>query len=450
MTTARVWTRKFDSDMTMFILIVASIVTLVVETSLARLYIFLYPGPQSLQFNMLLFGSGIIIFSLSHTLILVNIRKRLKGLFKSSQHTLKAVFQIIAIVQFILSGLLVLVLFQILIDLSYKTSLIIGIVGISYISGIFNIAILSERFIRWIHSGRSYISLLFGFATFSILLNTIITLIFIVTVLQTQPNDIGWHIGILSATFTSFNETLRQLYSISFIIAYVITWFATVTVLRSNSYRLGKVKFWAFVILPLLYIIGEFQILILPLLSEFRSADPVTFTIVYTLIFNTIKFAGAFFFGIGFWSMARKIQQKSLKSFLNISAYGLILLFVTNQATLLLNTLFPPLGLMTACFVGLSSFLLLVGTYSAAVSVSNDARIRKAIRSSVETESHLIGDIGDAEMQMTLNAKVFSMMNKLQRRLQKDTQVDSSLTDEDIKNYTNQVIQELIQRKKTK
>lgn len=148
--------------------------------------------------------------------------------------------------------------------------------------------------------------------------------------------------------------------------------------------------------------------------------------------------------------MARKIQQKSLKSFLNISAYGLILLFVTNQATLLLNTLFPPLGLMTACFVGLSSFLLLVGTYSAAVSVSNDARIRRAIRSSVETESHLIGDIGDAEMQMTLNAKVFSMMNNLQKRLQEDTQVESSLNDDDIKNYTNQVIQELIQRKKSK
>jgi len=91
--TARVWTGKFDSDVTMFILIVASIVTLVIETSLARLYIFLYPGPQSLQFNILLFGSGIIIFSLSHTLILVNIRKRLKGLFKTSSHKLQTVFR---------------------------------------------------------------------------------------------------------------------------------------------------------------------------------------------------------------------------------------------------------------------------------------------------------------------------------------------------------------------
>ena len=447
MMTPKAWKSKLHSDTIMFILIVVSIVTLVLETTLARLYIFLYPGPQSLQFNTILFATGIIIFSLSHSLILVNIRKRLKGLFKTSQHTLKLVFQFISIVQFVLSGLLILVLFQILIVLSYKTSLIIGIVSISYISGIFNLIILSERFIRWIHSGRSYVSLLFGIATFSILLNTIFTLMFIVGVLLTQTNDIGWHIGIMNATFSSFNDTLKQFYSVSFIISYVVTWFATVTVLHTYSYRLGKVKFWAFAILPLLYIIGEFQVFILPLLSEYRSADPVAFTVTYTLIFNTIKFGGAFFFGIGFWSMARKIEQKSLKSFLIISAYGLILLFVTNQATLLLNTLFPPLGLMTACFVGLSSFLLLVGTYSAAVSASNDVRIRKAIRSSVEKESQLIGHIGDAELRMTLNAKVYSMMNKLPKRLQKDTQVESSLTDEDIKNYTNQVIQELIQRK---
>ena len=163
-----------------------------------------------------------------------------------------------------------------------------------------------------------------------------------------------------------------------------------------------------------------------------------------------IKIAGAFFFGIGFCYMARRIQQKSLKSFLNISAYGLILLVVTNQAIVLLNTLFPPLGLMTACFVGLSSFLLLVGTYSAAVSVSNDVKIRKVIRNSIEKESELIGDIGDAELDMELRAKVFSMMDKLSRRLQEDTQVESSLTDEYIKDHTTKVIQEVIRRKVSK
>ncbi len=51
---------------------------------------------------------------------------------------------------------------------------------------------------------------------------------------------------------------------------------------------------------------------------------------------------------------------------------------------------------------------------------------------------------------MELRAKVFSMMDKLSRRLQEDTQVDSSLTDENISDYTNKVIQEVIRRKVSK
>jgi hypothetical protein len=51
---------------------------------------------------------------------------------------------------------------------------------------------------------------------------------------------------------------------------------------------------------------------------------------------------------------------------------------------------------------------------------------------------------------MELRAKVFSMMDKLSRRLQEDTQVESSLTDEDIKDYTTKVIQEVIRRRVSK
>ena len=292
--------------------------------------------------------------------------------------------------------------------------------------------------------------MLFGLAIISILVNILFTVSFVVGVLLTLPNDTTWHLGSLGVASTDIYKTFQPLYSASFVASYIITWFATVIVIHTQSHRLGKAKFWALVILPLLYIVGEFQTFILPLLSEYRSADPAGFTIIYTLVFSMIKVAGAFFFGIGFWFMARKIEQKSLKSFLNISAYGLILVFVTNQATVLLNSQFPPLGLMTACLVGLSSFLLLVGTYSAAVSVSNDVSIRKAIRQSVQKESELVGDIGEAELDMELRAKVTAMMDKLSTRLREDTQVESSLTEEDIKNYTNQVIQEVIHRKYSK
>ncbi len=265
--------------------------------------------------NIVLFAAGIIIFLFSHLLILLSIRKRLKSLFGASPHRLKFLFRFVTIIQFILSGLLILALFQILIDSSYKTSLIMSVVIISYLSGIINLSILAERFVRWILRNRSYVSLLFGFTTFSILINTIFTIIFVVGVLSTQPDEIRRHIGLLTAIFSDFYHTYALLYSVSFILSYLVTWFATVTVLHSHSNGLGRARFWELVLLPLLYIVGEFHPLILPVLAQYRSSDPVTFTIIYTLIFSMIKIAGAFFFGIGFWSMARKIQQKALKVF---------------------------------------------------------------------------------------------------------------------------------------
>jgi hypothetical protein len=259
--------------------------------------------------NIGLFVAGIIIFLFSHLLILSSIRKQLKGLFGTSPHRLKLLFRFVTITQFILSGLLILALFQILVNSSYKTSFIISIVIISYLSGIINLSILAERFIRWILRNRSYVSLLFGFATFSILINTIFTIIFVVGVLSNQPDEIRRHIGLLTAVFSDFYRTYSQLYSVTFLISYLVTWFATVTVLHSHSNKLGRARFWALVLLPLLYFVGEFYPLILPLLAQYRSSDPVTFTIIFTLIFSMIKIAGAFFFGIGFWYMARRIQQ---------------------------------------------------------------------------------------------------------------------------------------------
>ena len=198
---------KFEFDSNMFVLILISIVTLVLETTIARLYIFLYPGPQSFQLNIGLFVAGIIIFLFSHLLILSSIRKQLKGLFGTSPHRLKLLFRFVTITQFILSGLLILALFQILVNSSYKTSIIISIVIISYLSGIINLSILAERFVRWILRNRSYVSLLFGFATFSILINTIFTIIFVVGVLSSQPDEIRRHIGLLTAVFSDFYRT---------------------------------------------------------------------------------------------------------------------------------------------------------------------------------------------------------------------------------------------------
>ena len=276
-----------------------------------------------------------------------------------------------------------------------------------FASGIANLSILSERFIKWILNNRNRISMLFGISTLSILVNTIFTLLFVVEVLLTQPSEIRWHIGSTFPILTPSLSNFEMLYSTSFTISYLLTWIATVFVLKSYSSRLGKRKFWLLATLPLLFLIGQFQTFLLPLFYQFRLHEPVAFTVTYTVIFAMLKVSGAIFFGVGFWSLGKKIERESVKRFLSMSSYGLILIFVSNQAILLIAYLFPPLGLTAVCFVGLS---LLAGTYSTAVSVANDIELHKSIRRSVK-EFEFLDNIGHAEMEFEIRKKVFSSMN---------------------------------------
>ncbi len=58
-----------------------------------------------------------------------------------------------------------------------------------------------------------------------------------------------------------------------------------------------------------------------------------------------------------------------------ISAFGLSLIFGSDQASILTNTPYPPFGLVTVSFLGLASYLVIVGVYSSAISVSEEGYI---------------------------------------------------------------------------
>lgn len=88
--------------------------------------------------------------------------------------------------------------------------------------------------------------------------------------------------------------------------------------------------------------------------------------------------------------MARGISHKNVvRNYMVISAYGLVLLFASNQAIVLVTAPYPPFGLASASFVGLSSYLVVAGVYSSAISVSLDLALRRTIRKSVADQSKL-------------------------------------------------------------
>ena len=119
-------------------------------------------------------------------------------------------------------------------------------------------------------------------------------------------------------------------------------------------------------------------------------------------------------------------------------------MFTSNQPTGLIQAPYPPFGLVAAAFFGLAAFLFLIGVYSSAISVSQDRNIRKYIKNYAKQLTFL-GGIGSAEMEKELQKIVKNVMTEVEektRNVESTTGIESSLQEEDIKEYVKIAIQE--------
>ena len=96
------------------------------------------------------------------------------------------------------------------------------------------------------------------------------------------------------------------------------------------------------------------------------------------------------------------------------------------------------LDLQRFSFYGLGSYLILIGLYLSALSVSEDDELRNYIKKSALQESkflHSIGSSSLAEREREVMTRVLSKAKEQQKMLAENTGVKSSLTEEEIKEY---------------
>jgi hypothetical protein len=156
---------------------------------------------------------------------------------------------------------------------------------------------------------------------------------------------------------------------------------------------------------------------------------------------------GGVLFGLAFILVARKLQNQEVKGYLVISGIGFLLLLVSYEGQALITAPFPPLGLLSGSYFGLASYLIFIGLYSSAVSVSQDSRVRASIRSSIESEVRFIGSMGEAEMDHRILDKVLTTSRKFSKTMPEETGVWSSLSDKEIKEYIEEVLAETHKKK---
>ena len=132
-----------------------------------------------------------------------------------------------------------------------------------------------------------------------------------------------------------------------------------------------------------------------------------------------------------------------MRRLLIISAYGLSTFFVSNQAILSVEFGYPPVRHYSRPhFLGLSSFLILVGIYSVAISVAQDIRLRVSIKKMALEETKFLDLIGTAQMERQIIGRVLSFSRQNMEKMKEQTGLDSSLEDEEMAQYVKDVLKE--------
>ena len=432
------------SSRIVFIITCILTITLLIDTSLGRISNFITSNAQG---SLLISAFTIIVITyiVGHYIILEYTNKKIKDINRKNMIP-NVISKTLRIFQYSISVFLIVVILDIFVKSNYHTLMLIIIMTISYGLSIVTLAILGKHFFSWFRSRKSYVVLLYASASSVFVLSAIFSLIFVSDIMFKLPNVIQFHYGNFPYFYSpdSLSSYLYNGYVISSILSFILMWVATAMFLYPYSKKIGKTKYWIIICLPLVYFLSQFATLLLNLFDPFMQESPVFFGVLLSVIFPISKAVGGVLFGIGFWTTARTINKSNnVRQYLVITAIGFILLFVSDQAVPLISAPYPPFGLASISTVGLSSYLILVGLYYSAISVSNDAKLRKTIRESALRESKFLDSIGKAYMEQEIKSKVLGVAKKLKVTMAKETGFSPSLIDVEIEQYLEEVMTEV-------
>ena len=402
--------------------------------------------------NVVIFIIFSIIFLISSPILLNYVRKLIS---RDSYQTVRIGLQyfhiIVSATLILTASVILIIIFQMLVINKYSLFLLEIQTYFSYLSALIFLSFLVFLFIRWLTIKRNYITMLYAIAFSLASVNLIVSLIYIETYLSfpVSPNVKPYSITayIVNIPGTAMTESLSLIYDILSLSSFLLMWIATVILLSQYRYKIGKIRFFSLISIPLIYYIFPFQNYFGDLFFTFLFYSPVIFSVIYILIFSATKEVGAFLFGLSFWSASSLVHHYRVKKSLLISFIGMVILFCSIEISPLRSHIYPPYGFITEAFLPVGAYLLLVGIFTSAQYISQDARLRKEFYKSAESQLSLLKNIGVSQMEKEFEGKV-----KYLHELSKSSKImeEPELEEEHIKEVLREVLNELYYSKKRK
>jgi hypothetical protein len=424
---------NFDSRKLLVIMTIVAIL-LTIESQIGNIADFI---PEQLAS-----GQGIVvfigiwaIFTVTQYYILAFVKYNNKY-SKTRTRFLYLIHRIVTAAQFLLAGIIALVILQILIAQEYNTVMLYIALSISYGLWVVTLGLLAKAFFSWYRSKKNLMVLIFGLSMVAYVINGVFGL-------YGQVDELAKRNLVIEsgdvAIFPESPSSILTVYQTASSVAYVLTWIATVMLFRPYVEKLGKLKFWSIMGATMAYYLIQFPLFTLGYFTPSENSNAMTNILIFSL---SAIFTGILF-GVAFLSVARTLQiGTAIRNYMIIAAYGFLLFYVAGSA-LVLQAAYPPYGLVSVSFTGLSCYLIYNGLYFSAISVSQDMTLRQSIRKSVMDQSKLLDSIGTAEMEKEVQNQVLTVAKKTSAAMEEKNGVEASMNEGDMKDYVELVIKEL-------
>ena len=266
---------------------------------------------------------------------------------------------------------MLLIICQMLLLNEYRLNLLNIQTYLSHISALVFLSSLTFLFSRWLNFKKTnYTAILYTLSFSLACINLIVSLLYIDSYLSSPrfnllPDVASYPITsyVTQLHALPFTESLSVAFNALALTSFLLMWIATAISLRQYKHKIGKMKYFLLISIPLVYYIFPLQGYFGDIFFSLLQSSSISYSIIYILIFSATKQVGAVLFSLVFWTASTLVYDSRIRKSLLISSIGIAMLFGTFELSPLQYHVYPPYGFITQAFIPLGAYLLFVGIY---------------------------------------------------------------------------------------
>lgn len=432
---------KITNKLALFFILVISVIT-IIDSNVINFYA--YTNKELPVFSKIgIFTIFSIIFAIIAIVLLKTIgRYDLMSSYKQRKAQNLVRFTALAS-QFMVIAFIAIEILQMAFVKMYNSSLTLLILFSSFASSVLFILLLVVLLVRWFRSSKNFMIIAYAISFSFVFVYLLLSIVY-VNVQYTSTSE--WikakslHSILVNSSVSdlsfSYGVTLDALSLLSF----VFVWIATVALLRQYRNKIGRTRFWAIIMIPLIYFLFPFETYFTNFSGTLLSGSPVIFSVIYILLFSATKQVGGILFSIVFLTAATKIKQPNLQNSLKIAAIGIAVIFSSIEINSLLYAAYPPYGVLTIMLMPLGSYCLFIGLFASARLASQDKKLRREFYQSAEKQLAFLQTLGKMQMENELEKNLKSI---LKRSSVLDESRDDYRREENVRELVQEIIDEL-------